>query len=72
MIMNALPNGTFLRFESQKVICKKNMSAKPSVNQSDIEYMLLKPLICLDNWKPEYIFELTNRSVTYVKRYCPH
>jgi hypothetical protein len=46
MIMNALPNGTFLRFEFQKVICKKNKLAKPSGNQPDIDYMLLKPLIC--------------------------
>ena len=70
--MNALPNGTFLRFEFQKVICKKNKLAKPSGNQPDIDYMLLKPLICLENWKREYIFESTNRSVTYVKKYCPH
>jgi hypothetical protein len=38
--MNALPNGAFVRYESQKVIRKKNTEPKQSVNQPDINNML--------------------------------
>ena len=48
------------------------MIPKASGYQPDITNMLLKPLNYLENSQLELIFEITNRSVTYVKRYYPH
>lgn len=48
------------------------MIGKHSGNQPDIDNMLLKPPIYLEITLKHPIFEITNRSVTCVKRYCPH
>ena len=62
----------FVRVTRQKVFASKNMNSKHSGNQPDISNMLLKPLYYLENRSKPPIFEAINRSVTYVKRYCPH